>query len=91
MFGSSPIPFYLLLVNSYLFLLMLFDQYQEKKKSWRIPEWQMLFLGVIGGGLGGLMGQAFLKHKEEKLRFRVIFQMGALLAVVLFLSTRDWK
>ena len=90
MFGNSAIPFYLLLVNGYLFALMVFDQYQEKKESWRIPDWQFLLLGVIGGGLGGLMGQAFLKHKEEKVRFRIIFQIGTLLAIILFLSTRDW-
>lgn len=90
MFGSSAIPFYLLLVNGYLFLLMVFDQRQEQKESWQVPDWQFLLLGVVGGGLGGLMGQAFLQHKTEKKRFQIIFQMGTLLAIVLFISTRDW-
>lgn len=91
MFGSSAIPFYLVVVNLYLFFLLLFDRHQERKESWRVPDWHFLVLGVVGGGFGGLAGQVFLDHKKEKRRFTLIFQIGAVLAVVMFISTLNLK
>lgn len=87
MFGSSPIPFYLLLVNGYLLLLMYVNQRQEQKQGWQISDWQFLVLGVVGGGLGGLLGQWLFKQQTGKIRFRISFILGAILAVLLLIGS----
>jgi uncharacterized membrane protein YsdA (DUF1294 family) len=50
---------YLILVNVYVFCLMGYDKQQAKKRRWRVPEANLLFFGIIGGGLGGLLARAF--------------------------------
>lgn len=87
MFGSSPVPFYLLLVNGYLLLLMGVNRRQNQKSGWVVPDWQFLVLGVVGGGFGGLLGQFMFKQKKDKLRYKISFILGAILSVLLLLAT----
>lgn len=84
MFGSSGVPFYLLLVNTYLFILMGYDKMQAKKKGWRIPEWNLLLMGIIGGGIGGFAGQYFFHHKTKKKIFYWCFFLGCVLDIGFF-------
>lgn len=89
MFSHSPIPFYLLLVNGYLFLLMYIGRGQDQKNGWAVPDWQYLLLGIVGGGLGGFLGQYVFNQKKDKLRYKISFILGAILSVLLLLSTFD--
>lgn len=76
MFGPSVIPFYLVLVNVYLFGLMAFDKHQAKNHKWRIPESNLLFMGAIGGGFGGLLARQVFHHKTRKKKFAIFFLIG---------------
>ena len=55
MFNENPLWFYLVLVNLYVFFLMYYDKRQAVKKGQRISEKNLLFMGIVGGGLGGLV------------------------------------
>lgn len=61
-----------------VFYLMYYDKRQAKKKRWRIPEFNLLLLGIIGGGIGGLLGQRLFHHKTKKFRFYFAFSIGTL-------------
>ncbi|MTD38034.1 DUF1294 domain-containing protein [Erwinia sp. CPCC 100877] len=74
---------YLIIVNLFAFFAMYLDKQRAKKGKWRIPESELLFVGLIGGGLGGLLGQQLFHHKTRKLRFYSIFILGTVIAVAI--------
>lgn len=86
LFGSSVIPLYLIIVNLYLFVLMGYDKKQAKRKNWRVPEWNMLLMGVVGGGIGGLIAQRIFHHKTRKKYFYLAFFIGALVSGIFIVS-----
>ena len=89
-FSSSPIPAYLLFVNLYLFFIMYLDWKQAKKDGWRIPEWQMLTAGLLGGGVAGLLAMSMFQHKRERKRFVIIFQLGTIIGLILLGTYLGW-
>ncbi|MBC9824869.1 DUF1294 domain-containing protein [Carnobacterium inhibens] len=74
---------YLLLCNSLLFVLMRVDKQKAIKHQWRIPEKTLLFLDLIGGGIGGILGMRLFRHKTTKISFKFTFALGTLLAVLM--------
>lgn len=51
--------FYLFIVNFYLFCLMGYDKHQARTSGWRVPENNLIFVSLLGGGLGGLIFEKF--------------------------------
>ncbi|MFV0558495.1 MAG: DUF1294 domain-containing protein [Enterococcus sp.] len=86
---TNAIWFYLVIVNLYLFGLMFYDKRQAVKQKWRVPESNLLFMGIIGGGLGGLLAQRIFRHKTLKVKFTICFIIGivvdALLLTLVFI------
>ena len=41
------------------------DKRQAKKGGWRVPEVVLLFMSLLGGGLGGLLGMIIMHHKTR--------------------------
>ena len=59
-----------------------------RKKKWRVPEWNLVvFAGLIGGGIGGLIARnAFLHHKHARQRkFYIFFAFGVIVDLLLFI------
>lgn len=75
---ENPLWFYLVVVNLYLFFLMGYDKYKATKKQWRIPELNLLVMGIIGGGVGGLLAQKVFHHKTRKRKFTICFAIGVI-------------
>ncbi|MBO0473517.1 hypothetical protein IGL98_002220 [Enterococcus sp. DIV0840] len=74
---------YLLIVNLVELFVMYLDKQRAKRKKWRIPEFDLLFIGLIGGGIGGLFAQQLFHHKTRKLRFYFFFIFGTLVAIAI--------
>ena len=53
---SEIILYYLVAVNITTLLVYGIDKLKAKKSKWRIPESTLLFLAVIGGSIGALLG-----------------------------------
>ncbi len=51
-------------------LLMFWDKLSAVKRRWRVPERTLLFWALIGGALGGKLGQRIYRHKTRKEPFR---------------------
>lgn len=62
---------YLVLINLISFLVYGVDKKKAKNKQWRIPESTLIFLSLIGGGLGGLIAMVIFKHKLSKKLFYI--------------------
>ena len=74
---------YLLAINIITFLAMGFDKFKAKKGHWRTPEKTLIMLVVLGGGIGGIAGMKFFRHKTKKPRFYIGFPMILILEIVI--------
>lgn len=79
--------FYLVIINALGFILMLADKVKAKKNLWRIPEATLLWVAVLGGSLGSILGMNVFRHKTKHLKFALglplILAAQVVLAVVL--------
>lgn len=60
---------YLFIINAVGFASMLADKHRAKKKHWRIPERTLLFIALLGGSLGSLLGMQLARHKTRHPKF----------------------
>ncbi len=49
------------------------DKSRAKSKKYRISEEALLWLQILGGFIGAVLGQKFFKHKTKKASFRAKF------------------
>ncbi len=61
----------LVLVNVLGLLLMGLDKWKAKHRRWRIPEWVLLLVTVVGGSVGVLAGMFLFRHKTQHRKFTV--------------------
>ena len=47
------------------------DKRKAVRKKWRIPEFWLIALAVIGGPFGAFLGMLVFHHKTKKMKFRV--------------------
>ncbi|KQS93827.1 MULTISPECIES: DUF1294 domain-containing protein [unclassified Rhizobium] len=75
----------LLLLNIVTFCVFWWDKQAARGGAWRIPEGRLLGLAFIGGSLGALAAQQWLRHKTRKEPFRtrliLILLFHALIAI----------
>lgn len=76
--------FYLILINLVAFIVFGIDKYKAKKRSWRIPESNLIILAMLGGSLGGLIGMYVFRHKTNKLKFTIGMPMILLLNILIW-------
>ena len=71
----------------YLFLLLsattIFGYWRDKKaaeqQAWRTQESTLLLLGLLGGWPAAFVAQHWLRHKNRKVSFQLIFWLTALI------------
>lgn len=82
---------YLVILSVITFILYGTDKRKSKKGEWRICEKTLLWLGLLGGASGGILGMKIFHHKTRYRRFWVVNIIGiiihsALLAVLYITS-----
>lgn len=60
---------YLTIINAAAFLLMLIDKQKARRGAWRIPEATLIWIAILGGSIGSLIGIYFFRHKTRHLKF----------------------
>ena len=73
---------YYAVINVLLFIFMGVDKLKAKKNQWRIQEKTLLIIALLGGGIGGLLGQKLFRHKSKKWYFYVVFTLGIVIHAV---------
>lgn len=61
---------YLILINLLTFVLFGLDKQRAVKKEWRIPEWVLFTVAILGGGPGAYIGMQYFRHKTKKFDFK---------------------
>lgn len=69
---------YVLMLSAVAWLTMGLDKYFAIRKKYRISEFILLFLALLGGGIGTMAGMICFRHKISKTKFRVLAPLGTL-------------
>lgn len=63
---------FLFVINVLVFGLYAIDKRHACYNRWRIPEWVLLFLAIIGGAYGAGMAMLLFRHKTRHRLFQII-------------------
>jgi len=81
---------YLILINLVGFLTYRADKKKSEKGKWRAKETTLLFISLLGGGIGSMFGMSIYRHKTKKMKFLLgvpILTIVSILIIWLFIST----
>lgn len=67
--AEHHILLYLIIINASAFLLMLMDKQKAKRGAWRIPESTLMWVSILGGSIGSLLGMYLCRHKTRHIKF----------------------
>ena len=67
--------YYLIFLNIIFFISFGIDKKLAEKHMFRISEACLLFLSLIGGCFGGLIGMYFFHHKTKKTKFKFLIPL----------------
>ena len=81
---------YLLLINLIGFIIMYIDKRKAQKQTWRIPEKTLLYITLLGGGIGSIIGMYTFRHKTQKVKFLLGFPIITIIEII-FLIYFIWK
>ncbi|MGP1515366.1 MAG: DUF1294 domain-containing protein [Bacteroidales bacterium] len=62
--------FYFVAMNIVAFYLYGVDKRRSRKRYWRINEKKLIFVAIIGGSIGSLLGMQLFNHKIKHIKFR---------------------
>ncbi|MBR3771994.1 MAG: DUF1294 domain-containing protein [Clostridium sp.] len=80
---------YLLLINLLGFYFMWSDKRKAIKGAWRTPESTLMFIAIMGGSVGALLGMKKFRHKTKHPKFYIgipvilVVQVLVLIGVIL--------
>ena len=74
---------YIIGINLISFILMGWDKYCAKKHYWRISEYNLLGLALLGGALGTLLGMITFHHKTKKKQFQILIPLFIIINIYL--------
>ncbi len=75
------------LIGAITYLVYAKDKQAAQQGTWRTPESTLHLLSVLGGWVGAMMAQSYLRHKTKKSEFRLTYYLTVLvnLAALLYL------
>lgn len=79
----SELFYYLIGINVLTFLVYGVDKWKARKDRWRIPEDTLIWLAIVGGSVGALLGMYLFRHKTRHNKFRIGVPVILLVQVVL--------
>lgn len=73
---------YFLTLNILTFLIYGMDKYFSKRNMFRISEKILLFLSIIGGMVGAILGMNLFRHKTKKIKFKIINYLSLIIWLI---------
>lgn len=67
---TKIVLFYVLAINLIAFLAYGIDKLKAKKNMWRIPEATLIWMAVVGGSIGAIIGMKVWHHKTLHKKFK---------------------
>ena len=69
--GGDPALGWWVGVNAVTFPVWWLDKRQARREGFRVPEWTLHLLSLLGGALAGVLAMQSLRHKTQKAAFRI--------------------
>jgi len=79
--GAPPALSAYLAVNVVTYPVWAIDKRQAKKGGFRVPEWTLHLLSMLGGGVAAVIAMRTLRHKTRKRVFKFLHPLLAALGV----------
>lgn len=76
---------YLLFMSIYGLSSMGIDKHKAIKHQWRTPEFKLILIAILGGGIGSLLGMYLFRHKTKHLKFVILLPLTAVADTLLIL------
>ena len=61
----APIGIYVLAMSAVTFCVFAYDKWQAEHGGWRVREFVLLALSLLGGAVGGLLAMHLVRHKTR--------------------------
>ncbi|MEG1002068.1 MAG: DUF1294 domain-containing protein [Clostridium sp.] len=75
---------YLLVINIVGFISMFIDKEKAKRHKWRIPENTLMFIALIGGSIGSILGMEVFRHKTKHMKFKLGLPVILIVQIILY-------
>lgn len=76
---------YLIIINILSYSLMGIDKYKAITNKWRISEYTLFGISLLGGSLGTLLGMFTFHHKTKKNSFRILIPIFLIINILLIM------
>ncbi len=76
---------YFIIINILSFTLMGIDKYKAISNKWRISEYSLFALSLLGGSIGTLVAMYTFHHKTKKQSFRILIPIFLIINLILML------
>lgn len=77
---------YLIGINCLSFILMGWDKLKALRNTYRISEKSLIFIALIGGAIGALLGMLIFHHKTKKNLFKVGIPIIIMIQIILCIT-----
>ena len=78
---------YLIGINCLSLLLMGLDKLKALRNNYRISEKTLIFIALIGGAIGIILGMLIFHHKTKKILFKVGIPIIIMIQIILCITT----
>lgn len=76
------IMFYIIVISIASVVLTVIDKKAAIKHQWRVPEYVLLFFGLIGGATAMLITMKKIRHKTKHIKFMLGLPVEIILHIV---------
>jgi uncharacterized membrane protein YsdA (DUF1294 family) len=73
------------------FCVFAHDKRQAQRDGWRVQEFSLHMLSLLGGWSGAFLAQRWLRHKSQKLIFQVTAWCGLAIHLIGLLAWWSWR
>jgi len=77
---------YVIAINLIAFFSMWLDKRKAQYGKWRVKEYTLFIIALIGGSIGSIIGMYTFRHKTKKPRFFIGFPIILILQILLIFS-----
>ena len=79
---------YLGVINLVTFILFGIDKYAAIKGKWRVKEFTLLLLSLLGGSISMFLTMLVIRHKTRKAKFMIGIPVIIILQIIIFIAVR---